>query len=164
MINLKYKLTKNDAVNYYEMISSNADETRTARLFAIIWFPALLTALLIVLKLYKSVLWIMVSIFLSFVWSMLFAPKMFRDVARTAANRRLNNDKFEFKDIELELNESTLTVNGENKIIKKFVTYYDLVILMLDDGSNLIIPERAFKSQQDMEDFFTHLIRTVNTV
>ena len=65
MFNLNYRLTEDDAVRYYEMISANSRETRIARIFAVIWVPAFLAALLIALKLYNSVLWIMTAVFLS---------------------------------------------------------------------------------------------------
>ena len=160
MIDLQYTLTADEAVSYYEMIGAGSQETRMARGFAAIWVPAFLTALIIALKLYNSVLWIMSAVFLSFFWITFLAPRMYRDVARTAAKRKIEKDKSQFSAIHVELNNDILTVNGENKKIKTFVTYYNLIVIAFQDGSNLLLPERAFgNDSQKMEEFLTYLVR-----
>ena len=161
MINLKYRLTADEAVSYYEMIGANSRETQVARSFAAIWVPAFITALMIALKLYRSVLWIMIAVFLSFLWMTLLAPRMYRDVARTAAKRKIEKDNSEFEEITVTLNNDCLTVNGEKKTVKTFMTYYNLLVIALEDGSNLLLPERAFRdNEQTMEAFLTYLVRS----
>ncbi|MBE6115372.1 MAG: hypothetical protein E7187_00920 [Erysipelotrichaceae bacterium] len=163
MINLKYRLTEEDAIKYYQMIGTKAKETGIARFFALVWGPAVLLALLIALKLYSSVLWIGVAVFLSVLWVIFRAPTLFQDVTRTAAKRKLQKDNFDFKDIDLKLSDDILTVNGEIKKPQTFVTYYDLMIVAFDDKTNLIIPEHAFKgSEKTMEALMTYLIRSVD--
>ena len=163
MINLKYRLTEEDAIKYYQMIGTKAKETGLARFFALVWGPAVLLALLIALKLYRSVLWIGVAVFLSILWVIFRAPTLFQDVTRTAAKRKLQKDNFDFKDIDLKLSDDILTVNGEIKKPQTFVTYYDLMIVAFDDKTNLIVPEHAFKgSEKTMEALMTYLIRSVD--
>ena len=113
MINLKYRLTEEDAIKYYQMIGTKPKETGIARFFALVWGPAVLLALLIALKLYSSVLWIGIAVFLSILWVIFRAPTLFQDVTRTAAKRKLQKDNFDFKDIDLKLSDDILTVNGE---------------------------------------------------
>lgn len=163
MINLKYRLTEEDAIRYYQMIGTKARETGIARFFAFFWGPAFMLALLIALKLYGSALWIGAAVFLSVLWVVFRAPVLFRDVTRTAARRKLQKDNFEFREIDLKLDGDLLTVNGEVKKPQTFVTYYDLMIIVLEDGVNLIIPEHAFNgNQQTMEALMTFLIRSVD--
>ncbi|MBR2702196.1 MAG: hypothetical protein IKE77_08940 [Erysipelotrichaceae bacterium] len=163
MINLKYRLTEEDAIKYYQMIGTKAKETGIARFFALVWGPAVLLALLIALKLYSSVLWIGIAVFLSILWVIFRAPTLFQDVTRTAAKRKLQKDNFDFKDIDLKLSDDILTVNGEIKKPQTFVTYYDLMIVAFDDRTNLIVPEHAFKgSEKTMEALMTYLIRSVD--
>lgn len=163
MINLKYRLTEEDAIKYYQMIGTKAKETGIARFFAFVWGPAFLLALLIALKLYRSALWIGIAVFLSVLWVIFRAPTLFQDVTRTTAKRKLQKDNFEFKDIDLKLSDNVLTVNGENKKPQTFVTYYDLMIVAFDDKTNLVIPEHAFKgNEKTMETLMTYLIRSVD--
>ncbi|MBE6125534.1 MAG: hypothetical protein E7186_04305 [Erysipelotrichaceae bacterium] len=163
MINLRYRLTEDDAVRYYQMIGTKARETAIARFFAFFWGPAFLIALLIAFRLYGSVLWIGVTVFLSILWIVFLAPMLFRDVTKTAARRKLQKDKFEFRDIELKMSDDILTVNGEVKKPQTFVTYYDLMIVAFEDGTNLIIPEHAFRgNEQTMEALMTYLVRSVD--
>ena len=163
MINLKYRLTEEDAIKYYQMIGTKAKETGIARFFAFVWGPAVLLALLIALKLYSSVLWIGIAVFLSILWVIFRAPTLFQDVTRTAAKRKLQKDNFDFKDIDLKLSDDILTVNGEIKKPQTFVTYYDLMIVAFDDRTNLIVPAHAFKgSEKTMEALMTYLIRSVD--
>lgn len=163
MINLRYRLTEQDAVRYYQMVVTKARETAIARFFAFFWGPAFLVALLIAFKLYSSVLWISVTVFLSILWVMIRAPLVFQDVTRTAARRKLQKENFEFRDIELKLSDEVLTVNGEVKKPQRFVTYYDLMIVAFEDGTNLIIPEHAFNgNEQTMEALMTYLVRSVD--
>ena len=163
MINLKYRLTEEDAIKYYQMIGTKAKETGIARFFALVWGPAVLLALLIALKLYSSVLWIGIAVFLSILWVIFRAPTLFQDVTRTAVKRKLQKDNFDFKDIDLKLSDDILTVNGEIKKPQTFVTYYDLMIVAFDDRTNLIVPEHAFKgSEKTMEALMTYLIRSVD--
>ena len=160
MINLNYRLTENDAIRYYEMIGANSRETRIARLFAVIWVPAFMTALLIALKLYSSVLWIMTAVFLSLFWATFMAPRMFQDVVVTVAKRKIEKDSFEFSSLNVKLRNDVLMVNGEEKTPETFVTYYDLMVIVFTDGSNLIIPEHAFNgNRQIMEALLTYLVR-----
>ncbi|MBQ3383787.1 MAG: hypothetical protein IJG59_01085 [Erysipelotrichaceae bacterium] len=163
MINLKYRLTEEDAIKYYQMIGTKAKETGIARFFAFVWGPAFLLALLIALKLYRSALWIGIAVFLSVLWVIFRAPTLFQDVTRTTAKRKLQKDNFEFKDIDLKLSDNVLTVNGEIKKPQTFVTYYDLMIVAFDDKTNLVIPEHAFKgNEKTMETLMTYLIRSVD--
>ncbi len=161
MIDLHYTLTADEAVSYYEMIGASSRETRMARGFAAVWVPAFLVALIIALKLYDSVLWILTAVFLSFFWITFLAPRMYRDVTRTAAKRKIEKDKSRFSEIHVELKGDDLTVNGEKKKVKTFVAYYNLIVIAFDDGSNLLVPERAFNSnEQNMEEFLKYLVRS----
>lgn len=163
MINLKYRLTEEDAVKYYQMIGTKAKETGIAKFFAFIWGPALLTALLIALKLYGSVLWIGLTVFLSILWVVFLAPVLFQDVTRTAAKRKLQKSNFKAQDINLKLSDGVLIVNGEVKKPQTFVTYYDLMIVAFEDGTNLVIPEHAFGgSEKSMEALMTYLVTSVD--
>ena len=163
MIDFTYRLTEDDAVEYYQMIGANAKETRIARIFALIWGPAFLTALLMIFKLNGSVPWIIATVFLSILWALFLAPRLFNDVTATAARRKVKKDRFEFKDIHLKLSDDVLTVNGEKKKPQTFVAYYDLMVVAFKDGSNLIIPEHAFKgNEQTMETLLTYLVRSVD--
>ena len=161
MFNLNYRLTEDDAVRYYQMISANSRETRIARIFAVIWVPAFLAALLIALKLYNSVLWIMTAVFLSLFWATFLAPRMFQDVAVTAARRKIEKDRFEYRNLNIRLKDDVLTVNGEVKNPVTFVAYYDLMVIAFDDNSNLIIPQHAFGGNEEtMEVLVRYLLRS----
>ncbi|MBQ6333580.1 MAG: hypothetical protein IJI46_00700 [Erysipelotrichaceae bacterium] len=159
MIRLKYKLTEEEAVKYYEMIGSNARETKMARAFAIIWFPALLVALLIALKLYRSYIWIGVAVFLSIIWAMFFAPWMFRDVVRTAAQRQMKEKGFVRETIEVIDKDGMLNINGVDKKPGNYIAYYDLFVVAFADDSTLIVPERAFEGDEEkMQQFMKDVV------
>ena len=102
MIKLDYKLTQEETVRYYEMILNNSRETRVARGFAMIWLPALLLAVMIGLKLYDWYYWL-AFIFLSLLWVFIFSPKLYRDLTRTAAVRKVKDAKIENKNIKAEI-------------------------------------------------------------
>ena len=163
MINLKYRLTEEDAVKYYQMIGMKAKETRITRLIAVIWGPALLTALLIAFKPQGSVLRIIITVFLSLLWAVLLAPRLFSEITANVARKKIQKENFQFKDIELKLSNDELYVSGEKKKPNNFVTYHDLMIVAFDDGTSVIIPEHAFEgNQQIMEALMTYLVRNAD--
>lgn len=163
MINLKYRLTEQDAVRYYQMIGMKAKETRITRIIAIIWGPAFLTALLIAFKLQRSVIRIVITVFLSLLWALLLAPRLFSELTGNAARRKMQKENFQFQQIELKLSHDELTINGEKKKPKTFVAYHDLMVVAFEDGTNLIVPEHAFEgNQQTMEALLRYLVTSVD--
>ncbi len=154
MIRLKYRLTEEEAIRYYEMFAANTGQTRIARIFAMLWFPALLTAFLIALKLFRSPIWILIAVFLSFIWAIFLAPRMFSDVVRTAAQREMKKKGFVREEIEVIDNNGMLTINGKEKKPGNYIAYYDLFVVAFADDSTLIIPERAFEGDEEKMQHF----------
>ena len=159
MISLKYRLTEEEAVKYYEMIAGNAKETRVARWFSIIWFPALLVAILIATKLNRSILWILIAVFLSLIWALFLAPRMFRDVVRTAAQRQMKEKGYSRQQIEVVDKDGKIKVDGVEKKPQSYYAYYDLFVIAFEDNTSLIIPERAFqKDEEKMQQFMKDVV------
>lgn len=159
MIHLEYKLSEEEAIQYYEMIGSNAKETKTARTFAMIWFPALVAAITIALKKGGNVVWIIGAVFLSLIWVFFLAPRMFRDVTRTAAKRKLEDNSITRNKIDVHDNNGVFTIDNTEKTPTAYYVYFDLFIIAFSDGTNLIVPTRAFKNDEaKMEQFLKDVV------
>ena len=162
MIRFNYKLTLEEAVRYYEMILNNARETKVPRIFAIIWLPLVLVAVMIALKWTRNMTYWIVFIFLSLFWIFLLAPRLYQNLTREAAKRKIKQEKFEPKNIEVQDDNGVIRVNGEIKQPVNYVTYADLFVIAFKDNTNLIIPDRVFQEEEKkMEPFLKDVVLAV---
>lgn len=162
MIRFNYKLTLEEAVRYYEMILNNARETKVPRIFAIIWLPLVLVAVMIALKWTRNMTYWIVFIFLSLFWIFLLAPRLYQNLTREAAKRKIKQEKFEPKSIEVQDDNGVIRVNGEIKQPVNYVTYADLFVIAFKDNTNLIIPDRVFQEEEKkMEPFLKDVVLAV---
>lgn len=162
MIRLNYKLTQEEAVRYYEMILNNAKQTRVPRIFAMIWLPFVLLAVMIALKWTRNVMYWIAVIFLSLLWIFFLAPRLYHSITREAAKRKIKEDRFTPQNIEVKEENGVISVNGQKKQPLDYVAYADMLVIAFSDQTNLIVPDRVFGTdEKKMEQFVKDVVLSV---
>lgn len=150
MIRLAYKLKEEEALRYFEMALSNLKEVRNPRNFAMGLVPVVCVGLMLATKTYTSLkVWI-ITVVLSLLWILLVCPMIYQTLCRRAAKKKLIENQAVLKKIEVEENNGLFIVNNEKKVPHHYLGYLDLLIVAFTDGTNLIVPERAFKKDEEL--------------
>ncbi|NCB32571.1 MAG: hypothetical protein EOM64_01595 [Erysipelotrichia bacterium] len=147
VIHLTYTLQENEMLRYYEFGLQNNPETRKARMHAATWIPMGSLIFLIFLK--AAWYWWIIAVLISIVWVLLLSQMIFNDVSRTSAKRKFQSKQLALSELDVIDHGDRLTVNRADKEVTGYCSYLDLLIIQLDGGSNLIIPERVFERDKD---------------
>ena len=156
VIRFAYTLEEKEMLRYYQFALQNNPETAKSRMHVATWIPMGLLIFLIVFK--AAWYWWITAAIVSILWIFMFSQMIFDDVSRTSALRKFKTDKPLLKEIEVEDSQNELRVNGIQKNIVGYCAYLDLLVIQMDDNSNLIVPERVFGSDaENMKQFITDI-------
>ncbi len=155
MIRLAYTLKDSELRHYYQFLMSSDPQLLHERFHAASWVPMGFLIFLIILRA-PWYAWI-IAVVCSLVWVFWGSQIVFNDVVSTAW-RRQKNRPTGIRELEVEDNHGVLKVGGVMKKITGYAAYLDLLIVQLDKGENLIVPERAFECKECAEQFVKDII------
>ncbi len=163
MIQFRYTLLEEEAIRYFEMILRSPKETRVPRVMAMMWGPALAVGVMILLKAVASwVAWIAAMIF-SGLWILILYPALYQRTCYLVATRKLKENKAIMQPIQLMADSGKIMVNQEEKKVKDYFVYFDLLVIGFEDKTNLVIPERVFEHQESlMKELLSDLARILH--
>lgn len=152
MIELSYSLTKDEMLDYYQMILSGASETKVAKLITLVWGPLLFIAIVLALKLVKIYQdrFLLIVAILSIAWVLISYPILFKKVCRQVANKKYKFDESKVISINVKEENGNFKVNGQEKVLQNYYGYNDLLVVTFTDASNLIVPGRVFNNDENL--------------
>ena len=152
MIHLSYNLLEEEAVRYYEMILRSTKETLVPRVSSMMWGPALAIVLMMIFKDYTttSILSWFIAVSFSIIWILVISPIIYRNVCHTIAKKKVVENKTSLRTINIQEENGIVTVNNDVKIPQTYFVYYDLLVIVFSDNTNLIVPERVFDKDEKL--------------
>lgn len=103
--------------------------------------------------------WYAAAIMVLAVWwigsGYLFSAVM-RQVTRQSYEKK--EQKPDYKPISLEVRGNRLRINGQWRTLNNFTFFPGLLVLICEDGSNVIVPQRAFDSREEIRELLKMLL------
>lgn len=155
MIRLAYTLKDSELRHYYQFLMSSDPQLLHERFHVASWVPM---GCLIFLIFFHApwYAWIIAAI-CSFVWIFWGSQLVFNDVVSTALRKQKNRQPV-IRELEVEDDHGILKTSGVRKSIIGYAAYLDLLIVQLEKGENLIVPERVFENKECAEQFVKDVI------
>lgn len=151
MIELNYALSETEIQHYYQCLLEQDPAMQRTQLRIAAWVPA--GALILGFAFHWDRTGWIIAVLLSLIWIFFLSHLVFNDAVSTAAKRRMKKDQIRFPELSVLDDGKDISVNGTKQEVKNYFPYLNLLIINFENGTNLIVPDRAFRKEQDMEQF-----------
>ncbi len=155
----RYVLTEDEYITFCKNSLYEEKRIRLIRWSLFLAVPGLLLILAFVFRPTRISLWV-AGILLTLIWLYL-SGRLFSALMTVAVKNQIKKspEPLTFKKMEVAENDKGLFINHKREKIAGFRFFPDLLILELQDSSQVIIPQRVFADTDEMKQFISAAVQ-----